>query len=478
MSLFRSCLGSCLGLGLVFVIAGCGGNSGSVQLAGNAAGTFTAASLKGQYAYEVSGQLTTGQFTIAGSVVADGNGNITSGVQDENSPSGVVPNLGVSGTYTITADGRGTMLLNSSVGQFQYDFVITSPQRVLITRFEGGATASGTMELQDPTAFSNAAISGPYAFTAAGVDGNGNALESGGVLTADGVSAANGVLDFNDSGTVTAQQSATGTFAVASNGRGTLSVTAQGATLNFVTYVVSRQHFKLIESDAGVSQVGDAFSQTAGLTNASVSGPFVFAVAGGSSAPLVIGGSFNADGNGTLNGGSEDVNSGGSISQNAPATGTYSIATNGRGTLALTEEGITDNYFVYPSSGGLLMIASDTNTTSGTALAASATPALQGNVGLNLSAANLTLGETDSIAQFNATGGSLTGAHDVTQFGSLASNLKLTGTYSLSGLRGTMQLKSSAGTLNTAFYPAANGRYLLLELDGGQVGIGEMDAQQ
>jgi hypothetical protein len=464
---------------LAFGFAGCGGNSGgSVQLAGNPSGAFTTANLKGQYAYTVSGQLTTGQFTLAGSVVADGNGNITSGVQDENSPSGVLPNLGVSGTYTVTADGRGTMLLNSSVGQFQFDYVIISPQRVLITRFENAATASGVMELQDATAFSNAAFTGPFAFTTAGVDNAGNSLAIGGVFTADGVSAlANGVLDLNDSGSVSAAQSATGSFAVSSNGRGTLSLTTTAGTFNFVTYVVNRQHVKMIESDATPSQVGDAYSQASGLTNAALSGPFVFAVAGGSGAPLVIGGSFNADGNGTLAGGSEDVNNAGSLTQNSPATGIYSIAANGRGTLSLTEQGVTDNYVVFPSSGGLLMLASDNNATSGSALAASSTPALQGNAGWNLSAANLTLGETDAIAQFSASSGTLTGALDATQFGSLGSNLKLSGNYTLSGLRGTMQLQSSAGTLNTVFYPAANGRYLVLELDGGQVGIGEMDTQ-
>src|SRR5208282_1116152 len=48
----------------------------------------------------------------AGSFTADGNGNITAGLADINRVSGVTTSAAFTGTYSIGADDRGTLVLN------------------------------------------------------------------------------------------------------------------------------------------------------------------------------------------------------------------------------------------------------------------------------------------------------------------------------------------------------------------------------
>src|SRR5271156_3029537 len=67
------------------------------------------ASLTGQYAFVATGLDINGPYTVAGSITADGMGNITGGEEDFVDP--VSSNLGASmlGTYTVGSDGRGAL---------------------------------------------------------------------------------------------------------------------------------------------------------------------------------------------------------------------------------------------------------------------------------------------------------------------------------------------------------------------------------
>jgi hypothetical protein len=96
-------------------------------VAGNAIATITAvsfnnSSLKGNYIFSLSGIDGNGfAFYAAGAVTADGNGNITGGEEDLNDiSSGYFQATSVTGTYSVGPDGRGTLNLNSSIGQFSY----------------------------------------------------------------------------------------------------------------------------------------------------------------------------------------------------------------------------------------------------------------------------------------------------------------------------------------------------------------------
>ena len=72
--------------------------------------------LSGNYAFSVRGFDPNGLFVAAGSFVADGNGNIGSGIMDINNTTNLPVNESFSGTYSIGQNGLGTMTFNLSSG--------------------------------------------------------------------------------------------------------------------------------------------------------------------------------------------------------------------------------------------------------------------------------------------------------------------------------------------------------------------------
>jgi hypothetical protein len=474
----------------IFALAGCGSGSGSPNFAPPPSGSYTNASLSGAYAFSVTGVNGNGFLTVAGSLQADGNGNITSGVEDLNNGSaGVFTNVPVTGTYTVSADGRGLATLNSSAAVITIDFVIVSSQRALAIRLDTNSSASGSFDKQSSSAFSAAALGGPFSFSLSGIDGNRNILQTAGAFTADGVSSlGSGVEDFNDNGSVSTSLPLSGSYAVgASNGRGTMSLTTSMGTLNYAFYVVDANHIKLIEIDTSLTAAlpaisGDAFRQPSGMSNAALNGPFAYTLGG---SLFVAGGVFTSNGSGSITSGVEDFNSAGTIAQNASTTGSYSIASTGRGTLTLTNSAGTFNFVVYPTlTGGVLMMETDSSlASSGTAFAQTGTPsvgAISGNYGYNLSGVPSSGVEFDTIARMVSNGaGQFTGAADFNNSGVLSRGLAFNGSYTMgSNGRGTAALTSSLGGQNLALYFVSNSRVLFVDLDSGLVGVGDFELQQ
>ena len=290
-------------------LAGCGG--GTSLSFPPPQGTFTNANLNGPFAFSYSGIDQGGFLAVAGSFQADGAGHITSGQEDINSALASAPlNGSFTGTYTVRADGRGTINLTSStVGNSTLDFVIVANGHALVTRFDAAATGSGTIDQQSPSAFSNAALAGTYAFTLSGIDLGGGPTAVAGNFTANatgGITA--GVNDSADNGNVLLNNPLTGSIPVATTGRGvaTLNTNTILGTLVFAYYVVDATHLKLVETDTNFVLAGDAFSQTGTFSNASFSGPFAFTAAGAdviNQGPFVSGGILTSDGAGTITSG-------------------------------------------------------------------------------------------------------------------------------------------------------------------------------
>ena len=73
-------------LAALFAAACSGGSGGTIFVPPPPVGNFTNASLKGQYAFSMTGRESCGGvgslFARIGSITADGNGNITSGVEE------------------------------------------------------------------------------------------------------------------------------------------------------------------------------------------------------------------------------------------------------------------------------------------------------------------------------------------------------------------------------------------------------------
>jgi hypothetical protein len=360
--------------------------------------------LKGQYVLSLSGTSTTGYYSLAGSITADGQGNITAGEEDiAGSSCGPATATSISGTYAIESDGRGTMTLNTGVSCFApsnsgtqtFDFVIVggptagSP-RALIIEFDS-ASSSGQLNLQT----SSASISGSYAFVSKGYDENNvnangvSATDMGGIITVQSGTTLSFDQDTNDQGTgvVTKQQTASWSYtAPDSFGRGTATNAATSDAITF--YVVNSGQIELLEDDSNFIESGSAFAEASSSSH--LSGPFAFTLLGvnGSLAnPVSVGGVFTASGT-SLSNGVIDVNNGGTLTKDTSFSGSITGPSSGRGTFTLAgSPGGLSSFAYYPTaSNGALILELDAGFVStGAALPQSTTPTLgAGAYGMNL----------------------------------------------------------------------------------------------
>lgn len=317
------------------------------------AGSGSEALLSGQYEFALSGTDSSGFAGAAGSITASGTGNITAGEEDVASNTAGVGDIGINATgstYAVGPDHRGCMVLtNANGGTSAFRFALGSingsgvAAAGHILEFDdttgSGSRMSGTLRLQDSTAFSASQLKGGYAF---GVVGSGYAISNTsrfgmvGTFTADGVSAlSSGTFDIDEGGTVTSNISATpgGTFTCCStNGRGTLTLQAY-TTPTLAFYMVSNTSAFLI-NPGGPLVVGElnAIPSGTSFSQSSLSGIAVLRTTGqGSAGPVVDLALASADGSGNITT-NDNSNAAGSFSTSSTNL-TYNVASGGRVTL-------------------------------------------------------------------------------------------------------------------------------------------------
>ena len=449
------------------------------------------ATLNGQYAFVFSGNNTQGVLQEAGTFQADGKGNLSNGIEDVNSGAGVFPNVPVTGTYTVGAHGRGSLVITpaaaSGLNAETFNIVLVSNQRLRLIRFDL-TTGSGTAELQDSTAFANSALSGNYILNLNGIDGAGGPLSSIGLLAMSGNgSVSSGQLDQNDNGGVNPQVGTSGMYAVGSNGRGTMTLKGNLGTFDFALYVVSNQEIKLISTDAVPAWIGSAsLQQGSGFSNSSLQGRMVFAAGGNNSSGGVNdAGTFVIGSGGTVTNGVADENSNGVVTQGYTFTGTYTINNNGYGNLQIVNATLGNaNYSLYLESTtqGLLLRTDAAAVTIGNLYTQSQPSFALSDVNgpYAFSVAGLSSnGAIDKEGQFTANGsGAATGTEDANDTGTLAPNLAITATDTLaSDGRGSLNLTASGTTRVLNFYLVSPNQMLLVGLDSDQVLFGGADKQ-
>jgi len=308
-------------------------------------GNFSNASLKGQYAFSMTGtELCAGFssfFTRAGSFTADGNGHISGGLEDVNVCAGVFTLEFTNSTYSIGADGRGTLTLKNSTGTTNYSITLTSATQGVVAQTDVNSTATGSFQRQNAAAFSNPAIAGGYVFDVAGINVRLNPESVIGRFTADGNGGISlGLFDSNEAGTPSNQQlfPAGAFYQIDTNGDGTNfgRGTANIAGHNFAFYIVDGTRLKLLGTDFPDAFSGEAFGQqNVSFTDASLNNNFAFLIGGSAGGPIATAGRFTADGAGNLSGIFLDENNDGTVtllpSQGGTVTGTYTVDTNGLG---------------------------------------------------------------------------------------------------------------------------------------------------
>jgi hypothetical protein len=452
MSLRNRVLRYVASLGLT-ALAGCGG---STNLASPPpSGAFSNSNLSGTYIFSFSGyDVGYGNgsfFAVVGSLTANGSGTFTGGTVDIDDPSlgesfqssNVLTHVPVTGTYNITADGRGSgtiaFSVNGSEVQFGLDFVLASGSHGLITRFDDAGSGSGTIDPQ-VASVSQGTLQGSYVFGLYGVDASTvSPLSAAGSVTLDASgNVTTGIEDFNDNGNSFNLQALNLQGALVTGIPGTAQLTSNAGSfgaLKFDVWPIDSTHLKLIEIDSVSYLEGDAFVST-GHT-AFPSGALVYTLGGKDSTqgPFAAGGLLTSDGSGNITTGLEDVNDQGDVASAPNVTGTFT--SNGPRTV-LTLNGIYNGAFpnytlsagnytfaAYPFSGGVMLLEIDNGAgsslgvSSGSIYIQTATSlASSQGYGLNLSGVNSN-GEADMVAEFAASGDTMNGLYDVNNSGFL-----------------------------------------------------------
>jgi hypothetical protein len=407
-------------------------------------------------------------------------------VEDFNGGKGVQSNVAFSGTYTMSIDGRGSAML--STGD-TFKFVMTASGNAVIIQFDTLGVAWGNLALQSPSAFLNP--QGNFAFELSGL-GATSAIADIGAFTADGGGGiSSGQEDINDAGNVKSLTFTGSYTSPDSNGRGTATLhTSDGKTSHYSYYIVAVDQVNLVSLDFVPAYLGVArLRSTTSFSNASFSGFYVFSESGVTSGDKFnttnlfnAAGVFFADGSGTMNNGEQDFNEGGTVTEGAGVSGTYSVSSSGRGTATIDTFPyvfyvVTPNlaFFMNTDSGAVL-----TRTARSQPAVAFSTASFQGNFNLLLSGEDL-VGQSflAMSGQMFADGtGTLSGNEDINDNGSLSANVGLNGTYSVDvDGRGSGSINGPNGTLTIHFYMVNTDEAVFVETDKNNDQIGSAQIQ-
>jgi hypothetical protein len=513
-------------------LVACGGGGPSITPPPPTGG-FTNASLKGQYAFSMSGVDATNGAYIArvGSFTADGNGGITAGLEDVLSlGSGQAPALVsfTGGNYQIQSNGRGLIvLLAAAGGGLQLNLTMQNSSAGFLLQTDLNATSSGSFNLQTNSDFTAAALASPFVCNFSGVSfaSNGNVapISMIGQLKADGNgNITGGVMDSND-GNVSAPSGAIavtpGTYQLDSSGNGTAfgrgTIAFNGRTFAF--YIVDATHFKVLEEDNLGGTSGDAIKQVGPVAaqNSGFTGSFVYLVGGasvlGTQGPVARAARFTSDGNGGLGAISLDDNNDGTIrhvSQGSNiSAATYAIDTanagSGRGTFTFTDSGggkYSDVFYLISPTRAVVQDTSAGIIGDGPFYAQAAGPFTVGGSagnyvfnwsGVQLGASGAFPFEEDFVGQYGLSSGAsnnISGVADYVELGlgsnPLFTNVGLGGSLSINGDGTANNLykfvlgASPSTTVNFQAYFVTSGTVLLVCSDSIRTTAGVIQQQQ
>lgn len=422
-------------------------------------------SFKGPFSFSYTGNDNLGFLAVTGSLVANGAGDIVSGVEDVQSfLTGVTTQLQIRGNYTVGPDGRTNVTLNQGLQSAStLQFAITNNNNpsqsvhAFLIRVDANATGGGTIDqqnLNDLTS-SDSVISGNYVLSLAGLDTTFKPLGMAGRLFANGAGqfqAIDSILDVNDNGTVTSPPDRTlaGTYSFdptfPNTGRGTLTLTSTAiGTRTFAFYIVDNTHLRLVEIDGTKSFLaGDMYLGLPGgaFTNSSLAAAnYVFTTGGASPTGIYSsGGIFLSDSNGnTPTGGAFDSNNNGTVQTNTTinactyttdsTTGRIDLRLNiGAGTCTAGPSATTLEFATYQTAAGsaVMLELDSASVSTGLAFQQAATPTLTtGGFALNLIGQGVLHNAKASIqqvvdGQLTLSGSSVThGTLDINIFGSV-----------------------------------------------------------
>ncbi len=478
----------CLFLGLVSLMftMGCGSssNSGPTPM-----GNFSNASLSGQYTYQLTGfDLNTGNpYTRSGTFSANGAGVITSGTDDFTE--GALATSTTSGSYSISNDGTGNLVLTFPTGTVQWAVTLQSSSQVYI--IETSATPSGGLtpftgygvaELQNSAAFGGAP-SGTFVFrNHTSVIGNTfiTPISSVGAMTiASGVVTGN--EDVNTIGTgLTSLLISSGSFnAPDTSGRGTGTFTDSSLlTTSFVYYVVDSSNIRFMTTTPGSIGLGRGQLQSGTFTNASLTGSYAFGSRGDTVNNLSgvhTVGVFTADGNGNITPFTFDAQRDGVVTSNGSfSNNTYAVASSGRTVVTLNSGAATQIYWLVNGTRAFFLSSDPNSAIEGTAdqqIGSSfSNSSVNGqfaflNDGVQLTSSGSNTLDRVATLQWDGSKGLLLNEF-INVLGSTSTPGFLSGSYSVSSNgRATGKINGSTNNINLVFYLVSGNQAYVLQTD-------------
>lgn len=442
------------------------------------------ARLSGNYTFLFRGFQNGKQVLQAGSFMADGMGNITSGVTDIVSTTASNPNATVTGTYTMDDKGHGTMMLmfgpGGSVGSGSYEIANSlGGYWSVIENGDGQTTQYGAGIFQSqndiPTKLDNS--KGNWVFGGYGADSSDKRYAAVGGFNLTPTSGAGGTIgsgltDTNDAGSVLMNTAFNGNINLpdATTGRGTFNFGAA----NFAWYYIDDADFIAIETDKVSSAspliMFNMLQQTTFI-------PVDNTILNGNGITELT----SADANGTVNTSLGDYsmdtqgnfyatiddNTGGTLTQSKPQ-GMYTVTSTGRTTF--TGAPNSPIFYIGNTDTGF-WLGTDANVTYG--VMEQQRPPQQSNASfVNTNVGGTILGpfaptQTVELDILTADGmGNVTGSYDTSGPNGPMMGLSFTGTYNVE----KASCVSSGVTFNTC------GRFPLMDSNNNQVGIGYIQA--
>jgi hypothetical protein len=371
--------------------------------------------------------------------------------------------------------------------------------------------SSGSSNPTTPPAtgkFSNASLQGTYSFSMSGTDASlspGAFIARVGSFTADGKgNITAGMEDVTDAGAIQTVQFTGGSYAIQSNGKGTVTLNTLTGGLGLTVALNSASKGVMIQTDLNATSSGTFLLQSASAFSVTaISGPYAFDVSGTdvNGAPVSVLGQVATNGSGAITGGIFDSDDGGTLlaAQTFGGGGTYAFdatngATFGRGTLTFASRNFV--FYIVDSTrirlletDGQLFTLGDalqqsgapTATTAGSfsfliggsAVLGTAGPIARGGRFTTDASGNLTNIQLDDNNNGSRT--SITG-------GTTISNAKFAVDTANPGTgRGTLTFTASgspnAGTFSFVFYLASGTQGFIQDTSNGVVGDGTMLAQ-
>jgi len=226
------------------------------------------------------------------------------------------------------------------------------------------ATATRSLSITVNQVVVNSELSGNYAFLVSGYDVNGGRFVAAGNFVANGSAGTitGGVMDINDAGSVQESVPFSGSYLIGTNGLGTMAFAGRTFALSFIASGNPSiiQSANLIEFD-GIDQDSGVLVQqnTGDFSTSAISGAYAFGFLGldpTHTGRYALAGEFSANGSGILSGMLDSDDAASKPSASVSFTGSYTVTSNGRGTMTITTAQGSTNYSFYVVSSSELLV--------------------------------------------------------------------------------------------------------------------------